>query len=869
MTNKKSDIVGLENLVRALDIIDDDDDFKEGSNDFVFDYTALPTFQKVHMDANRFIYIRGPVGCFPADTEFLTPSGWKNISDYEQSDLVGQWDELTGNLEFVTPDDYVVLNQPNNFYRFHNAHSVDMVVSEEHRIPYYNWADELNITNAKYISNKIKTRTEGPRYKIPLYYNLATADGINLSDEELRVMVAVHADGHFHQYYRDRDIPKCCVALRKERKIERLKTLLEEADIEYHINGPYINRPTELIFNFVAPMLSKHYDGSWYKVNHNQAKIIYDEFKYWDGLYCGDDLRYYSTKKSDADFIQFVCHAVGHRATISTESYNQDNRSDCYVVHVTQRHNELPTFRNCCTDRVRSEDGKKYCFIVPSSYFVARYNNKIFITGNSGKSSGCIMHCFLNAMKQKPQYDGVRRSCYGVLRSSYPALKSTVIKSWKEWFGKLIKIVYDVPIRGLLTLPHPDGLTKIEMELVFIALDREDDVNKLQSLQLTGAHFNESAETEPGIIDVLKTRINRFPKKEIVKKNWKFYEEFENKINKDGKLGAVDPFIILDYNSVDTEHWLYELAEEQYPKPAKHSFYHQPSALLMVEVGKGVITDAAGNEYIRNPDADNYENLDDDYYIDMVAGADPDFVNVLVMNNYGAVRKGKPVYSDYQDDYHFSEKLVKPIKGIPIIIGLDLGLQPAAAFMQLSPTGQLVIFDELVTTDCSLITFCESYLQPHIFTHYNDFTYSLIVDPAATQRSQNDAKTAAEILGGPPPYGYGLPYRPGMTQNPMKRREAVNYFLRKKDGLSIGPKCIYARKGFISGYCYEKVAASKSTRYKDKPEKNIYSHIHDAIQYGALECRGGRGYKQARSRLREIHEQRVEEYKLPDEIAGY
>jgi hypothetical protein len=37
-------------------------------------------------------------------------------------------------------------------------------------------------------------------------------------------------------------------------------------------------------------------------------------------------------------------------------------------------------------NKVRTADGYKYCFTVPSGALVLRRNNKIFITGNSGKS---------------------------------------------------------------------------------------------------------------------------------------------------------------------------------------------------------------------------------------------------------------------------------------------------------------------------------------------------------------------------------------------------------------------------------------------------------------------------------------------------
>jgi hypothetical protein len=485
----------------------------------------------------------------------------------------------------------------------------------------------------------------------------------------------------------------------------------------------------------------------------------------------------------------------------------------------------------------------------------------MFIRGpvGSGKSSGCIWHCMLNAMQQPVQKepDGtlVRRSRYGILRATYPALKTTVVKSWQLWFKNLINIVYDTPIRGELKLPHPDGVSTIIMELIFIALDREEDVNKLQSLELTGAHLNEAAEIPRAVHQMLKSRINRYP------------EEREG--------GASFPFIICDYNSVPTDHWLYSIAEEE--QPPGHLFYHQPPALLMVKPGESDLIDVQGNAYIINPDADNLGHFEPgainkpptvkstynketgqwyvphlaaDYYIDQVLGAEADWVSVMIMNSYGELRSGKPVYAEYQDGVHFNDKMIDPMPGVPIIIGMDLGLTPAAAFMQLTPTGTLNVFDEIVTEDCSIQAFCDDHLKPHLINNYPKFNFELLIDPSAGIRSQNDAKSAAEIIK-----GCGLSYRHAKTNNPIKRREAVIYFLRRLDGFSVGPKCAYIRKGFISEFKFERkrlgvmnVRSSNADMFKEKWEKNIYSHIHEAVQYGAIECSEGKTGKKRKSK---------------------
>jgi hypothetical protein len=214
----------------------------------------------------------------------------------------------------------------------------------------------------------------------------------------------------------------------------------------------------------------------------------------------------------------------------------------------------------------------------------------------------------------------------------------------------------------------------------------------------------------------------------------------------------------------------------------------------------------------------------------------------MILNNYGELRSGKPVYAEYYDDIHYSPKLTEPIHGVPIIIGMDLGLTPAAAFMQLTPMGALNIFDEIVTEDCSIRSFVNDHLKPHILNNYPKHNYELLIDPSASIRSQNDAKSAAEVIK-----ECGLHFRTAKTNNPIKRREAVIYFLRKVNGLFVGPKCTYIRKGFISEFKFERkrlavmnVRSSNADLFKEKWEKNIYSHIHEAVQYGAIECTEGR-----------------------------
>nr|DAS94394.1 MAG TPA: Large subunit terminase [Caudoviricetes sp.] len=266
----------------------------------------------------------------------------------------------------------------------------------------------------------------------------------------------------------------------------------------------------------------------------------------------------------------------------------------------------------------------------------------IFVMGpvGSGKSSGCIFQAFLNAMRQKPDKDGVRHSRHLVIRATYPALKSTTINSWIDWFKDKITITYSTPIVGKIRYPLSDGTT-VDMIVYFIAVDDDRSAEKLRSLEVTSAHLNEASELTLNTFQIVKTRVGRFP------------------AAKDG--GPVRPFIIFDYNAVSTEHWLYKLAEEQ--KPEGHHFYRQPPAVLKID-----------GQYVVNPDAENLANLSEDYYKNIIMGSDDDFISVNLMNNYGEIKRGRPVYKDYVDVQHYSSEPLKPLHGVPVVIGIDFGL---------------------------------------------------------------------------------------------------------------------------------------------------------------------------------------------------
>jgi hypothetical protein len=89
----------------------------------------------------------------------------------------------------------------------------------------------------------------------------------------------------------------------------------------------------------------------------------------------------------------------------------------------------------------------------------------------------------------------------------------------------------------------------------------------------------------------------------------------------------------------------------------------------------------------------------------------------------------------------------------------------------------------------------------------------------------------------------GVPIWPTETNELDPRLEAVRDELTylidgRLPGLIISSTCKVLRKGFVSNYRYKRERVAGSERTSDKPEKNDYSHLQDALQYWLLGKKG-------------------------------
>lgn len=402
----------------------------------------------------------------------------------------------------------------------------------------------------------------------------------------------------------------------------------------------------------------------------------------------------------------------------------------------------------------------------------------------SGKSTACVIEILRRAQMQPPGPDGVRRSRFAVIRNSYPDLKSTTIKTWMQWcplqYGKLNQ---DSPIT------HHVKQGNLDMEVFFVALDKEEDARKLLSMELTGAWVNEAREIPKAIIDALTGRVGRYPSKL--------------------QGGCAWSGILMDTNPPDDQSWWYKLAEEETPEGWR--FFKQPPGDSL--------------------EAENLANLPTGYYPRIKAGKDPDWIKVYVQNEYGLLTEGKAVYPMFRDRIHVSPERIVPIPKVPLLVGVDFGLTPAAIIGQKLVDGRWLILAELVTENCGIIRFAEL-LKSFLYKNFPDHQVQVgFGDPAGNQRSQSDERTALEIMRTHTKWKW----KPAPSNDPTMRREAViaalNRLIDGNPGISISPGCHVLRKGFAGGYHYRMIRSGNGSQFHESPAKNEYSHPQDALQY--------------------------------------
>lgn len=345
---------------------------------------------------NNVSILTGPAGCVDCDTEFFNGTEWKKISDYDINDKVLVYGE-DGVARLETPERYIKL-PCDKLWLTQTKYGVDMCTCEEHNVYYITSKGNLYHQPFAKIKEMHEASVGGFSGKFITSFGI-DRPGIDLSDSQIKVMLAVITDGSF---IKGRKNNYCRFHLKKEHKKNELRSVLHEAGIVWKEHESAVAGYTD--FYTYAPRREKEFTPEyWYNCSQHQLEVICQNVLKWDGSTDGIRHSFSASNKVNAEFVQYAFSACNYRATLtkkdrSGQQYHSSGKiytrkSAEYIVSITERN--LVSIGGFCKDNpnktqivpYKTKDRYKYCFTVSSHMWVMRRNGKIMVTGNCGKSS--------------------------------------------------------------------------------------------------------------------------------------------------------------------------------------------------------------------------------------------------------------------------------------------------------------------------------------------------------------------------------------------------------------------------------------------------------------------------------------------------
>lgn len=439
----------------------------------------------------------------------------------------------------------------------------------------------------------------------------------------------------------------------------------------------------------------------------------------------------------------------------------------------------------------------------------------------SGKTSAAANRVARHGYQQRPfVVSGNAPKAYtrfAIVRNTNRELEDTTIKSWKKLFPEEVYGEFQSTKKTQHWKFRPRGYDySIDAEFIFRALDDEDDVKNLLSLELTGAWFNELRQISPSILAHMGRRVGRYPGADMGGCTWR------------GWIGDTNPWPF-----TSDQHMMFVV--EQRPG---YKFFKQPGGM--------------------DPDAENLENLEQTpetlalpyndprrreqgrtYYINAIRDYTKEEADMYVHCKYGASRAGQPCYTNYDDNAH-----CKPLvadKRAPLLIGYDnTGRNPAALVAQKTINGQWRALFEYVEQNMGLKQHTQN-LKRILADEFPGYEIERITcDPAGRAKGPDDIDSRQIIAA----VFVGTTVLNARTNDLSTRLEAADGTFRRmvngEPAILIDPKCKTLRSACISEYHFRKLKVAGGERFAEEPNKtHPHGDIAEALQY--LLLGGGEG----------------------------
>lgn len=295
-----------------------------------------------------------PTSCVPVNTEVLTKSGWKTIADVEEGE-----DIATAHIDDLSISFSSVLAKvPEKKQDTWETRGIE--VTADHNMLWRTQGQN------KWRVSQFKDLPENYSVYLPSagYYN---GNGLPLSDNEIKLLVAVQADGHYeHGAKSGKD--RVTFHISKQRKIKLLDEILSGYDYnKYQHTDGTVNYNIKDIKPLCDRWLdNKQFTFEWLEMSPEQSRLFLDTILDFDGCRAGGD--YSSSIKQNIDVVDAIAaiNGVGVR-------HSGDRRTDFVDADRTITKD---------SDKRRHQKTTVSCVTVKSGFILVRQHGRTTIIGN-------------------------------------------------------------------------------------------------------------------------------------------------------------------------------------------------------------------------------------------------------------------------------------------------------------------------------------------------------------------------------------------------------------------------------------------------------------------------------------------------------
>lgn len=366
------------------------------------------------------LLLEGDIHCYSGDTELLTEKGWIRLEDFKKDmpSSVIQYHPESKQLEFTKYN--FVTSKPSKALLFEKS---GMLVTDQHRM----LVESHKTGKSMCILAKDLCTTNGDlRFRTAGHYS----HGERYTTCFQKLLVACQADGSFTPHEAIR------FEFKKERKVNRLKEILNNLDMEYSVrrskkNTVKIYVKKSKLTTEVVKILGKNKILPWKGLTLDALK----ELEHWDGTKRKSSCVFDSTCKNTVENM----HTLATLCNTKVSKISKYNRTTNYGKTTTYR--IVLNFDRKPVSSVMKENpeetflNKAYCVQVPSTWVLTRRKGKCVISGNTSNAE---------FFSERSGNDIKRGKAKGIKYACLPIDNSQVLtkEGWK--FEKELKIGQEV-----------------------------------------------------------------------------------------------------------------------------------------------------------------------------------------------------------------------------------------------------------------------------------------------------------------------------------------------------------------------------------------------------------------------------------------